>query len=161
MHARRVLTRTAPVVLAVATLLGCRGGGGDALSKREFVARANRICEKSNARVAQVRPPSPTDATAVADAIDRVVEVQRASLRDLRGLEPPERDEPGVDHWLDSVDAALDEMTVVERAVRRGDQVRADEANERGDTLAEEAEAFADAYGIVACSTEREDEALQ
>jgi hypothetical protein len=133
----------------------------DPLSPDEYVEEANSICNASQAEADQIAAPSLADPVAVEQAIDQSVAIQRRALRKLRDLEPPERDGPGIENWLDLTAAAIDEMEKVGEGVADGDREAITTAIEEGGTLVSDAEEFAAAYGLTACSTVDPDEADQ
>lgn len=134
---------------------GCFGGGGgdpDPLSKDEYLEQADAICRASAADVAAIPPPSVSDVAAVEAAIAQLVRIQRRALGELRELPPPEADEPGVEMWLDAVDATLDQMDAVRDALLEGDSAAVQAANQEGGTLNDQAESLAVDYGLRACA---------
>jgi len=143
--------------VAVLVAAACGGGGDARLSKAEYVKKANAICEAGNARTSRVAPPSLADSAAVERAIGEMVSIQRRALRKLRDLDPPEQDQLGVDEWLMRVGQTLDQMDAVRQAVGDGDATAIDQANAKGAELNDEAETFADAYGLESCSTATEE----
>jgi hypothetical protein len=149
------------VILAACSSVpgGDDDAGGDPLSPDEFVEEANAICRESQAEADAIPAPSLADPVAVEAAIDRSVAIQRRALRRLRALEPPERDVPGIENWLDLTADAIDQMEKVGDGVANGDRDAITEAIEEGDVLVSDAEEFAAAYGLTACSTADPDEA--
>ncbi|HEX6312642.1 MAG TPA: hypothetical protein VF152_13590 [Acidimicrobiia bacterium] len=150
----------AVLAVAVVVLAACDsvpGGNADddaPLSKDEFVEQANEICRASQSEAARIPAPSLADPAAVEDAILQSVAIHRRALRELRGLEPPETDVPGVRNWLRLVSETVDEMEALAHAIAAGDREAMTTAIDRGDALTADAEAFTEAYGIFACSTE-------
>lgn len=141
-------------LLALAACGDVAGNGETApLSKREFVAEANGICRASRAEAAQIAPPSLADPAAVQQAIAQSVAIQREALRDLRALEPPEHDVPGIEGWLEQVAGTIRQMDKVREGLAVGDGDAVNAAIDRGTDLARNAEEFADAYGIGDCSS--------
>lgn len=146
------------IVVAIAfTMAACDGvnGGDDSgpLSRDQFVKQANEICAESRTAAAQIAPPSLADPVAVEQAFARRIAIQRHSLRELRDLEPPARDTPGVRQWLRQIDRSIDEMEALREGLIVGDNAAVAEASEEGIVLADSAEEFADAYGLAECST--------
>jgi hypothetical protein len=149
---RRLIAVTA-VVLAVAACERVGGGDSGPLSKDSFVDKANEICADSRTAAAQIPPPSLADPVAVEQAVARTITIQRAALRDLRDLEPPPRDKPGVKQWLRTVDRVIDAMERVDEGLKTGDRAVIDDATIDGQDFSDSAEEFADAYGLTDCST--------
>ena len=132
-----------PVV--VLALVGC-GGGGDsddvgppqprdrpgeaaALSKPEFVERADAICMEARAAVKRHEDAARAaardeDAEAVADALNGTAEEADEQVDRLRAVTPPRGDEEIVDRYLTGIE---DQIAVLRRAA---------DAAERNDTSA-------------------------
>ncbi|MGH9049853.1 MAG: hypothetical protein ACRDY4_09000 [Acidimicrobiia bacterium] len=132
--------------------------GSDPLSQDEYVDEANEICQASQAAASKVAAPSLADPAAVEQAIDETVAIQRRALRKLRELEPPERDVPGVESWLDLTADAIDQMEKIREGVANGDREAITTAIDEGGVLVADAEEFAAAYGLTECSTAEPDE---
>ena len=164
MHSRRtrLIARGAIALIGLAVVLGgCSGGGGggDArLSKGKFVEEANGICAASKAQIAQIGAPSLADPVAVEAAIAQAVAIQRHAYRDLRALDGPRRDGPGIKAWLRNVKAAIEQMEAVRQGLADGDRAAIDDATQKGSAFTADAEEFADAYGLNECSTTEEDQ---
>ncbi len=151
-HRFLITAATAALALGACDRVGESGDAGP-LSRSEYADEANEICEKSRTEAAQIAPPSLADPVAVEQAVAQTIEIQRRALRDLRALEPPARDEPGVKTWLRNVDRAIDEMEALRRGLEVGDREAIADASAEGDAFTDAAEEFADAYGLSDCST--------
>jgi hypothetical protein len=162
MHARRthlIIGRAVALIGLVVSLAACSGvnGGGDGrLSRDEFVEEANEICAASSAQIAQIGAPSLADPVAVEHAVAQTVSIQEHAYRELRALEGPRRDQPGVKAWLENVEAAIEQMEAVRQGLADGNQAAIDEATQKGASFTADAEEFADAYGLNECSTNDE-----
>ena len=139
--------------MACSSVSGPDESGGEPLSQDEYVDQANEICERSRNEATQIPAPSLADPAAVVAAIDESVAIQRRALRQLRNLEPPERDTPGVENWLDLTAGAITQAENVGEGVANGDREAIMAALDEGGTLVTEAEEFAAAYGLTQCST--------
>jgi hypothetical protein len=139
--------------------VGCSGGSGpDPLSKGEFLRQAEGICRSAAERVAAIDPPSLSDSAAVERAIGELLSIQRAALADLRALPPPEADVPGVEEWLDAVDATLDQIERAKQGLHDGDGTVVSDANTQGASRNNEAEQLAFSYGLRDCAGSVADE---
>jgi hypothetical protein len=97
-------------------------GGDEALSKDEYVAQGNAICEDANAQFRAINSefpdlPEPSAAEEfaepmVADFIDQFTAVLEEQLADLRALAAPEGDE-------NLLAAIYDDLEAVMRAIRQ------------------------------------------
>ncbi len=90
-------------------LVGAACGGDEALSKDEYIAQGNAICEDANA---QVEP---------GDFIDQFTAAVEGQLADLRDLAAPEGDENLLAALYDDVEAVLDEINQLADAAAGGD----------------------------------------
>lgn len=147
----------AAIVLTFAACDGVGGDDGGPLSKGDFVEQANEICAESRTDAARIAPPSGADPIAVEQAVAQTIAIQRRSLRELRDMEPPSRDAPGVQQWLRQVDRAIDEMEALREGLVTGDRAAIADATANGASFADAAEEFADAYGLDECSTSERD----
>ena len=161
MHPRRTRLTTRGAVALVALVVGfaaCGGvnggdGGDGRLSKEKSVEEANDICAASSAQIVELGAPSLADPVAVEAAVAQTVAIQTHAYRQLRALEGPRRDEPGIKAWLRNVKAAVEQMDAVRQGLADGDRAAIDEATQKGAAFTADAEDFADAYGLNECST--------
>lgn len=106
---------TAAALLTV-SLAGC-GGGGDELSKSQFVEQGNKICERTEQRITQAADrafttkgeiPSAQQITDFAnETVDPALEEELNGLRDLT---PPKDDRERVADILDAGQRGLEEV---------------------------------------------------
>ncbi len=107
-------------VTACATfaLVGCGGdddGGSKELTKDEFIAQADDICEASNDEVDKAEdsfanPDSPTEEEIDAAMSDVVVPQLQAQHDDIADLNAPEDDQEQIDEMLESLQAGIDSL---------------------------------------------------
>lgn len=105
------------VMVAVFAVAGCGDDGdgtetasGDPLSKEEFIAQADEICETGDAQIEQGAldlGPNPDADTLVTTVI---VPGTRTQVEQIRELVPPEGDEEQINEFLDTFDRGLDEL---------------------------------------------------
>ncbi len=90
----------------VAACGGDDAGGGEALTKAEWIAAADAICVGVDEELGLI--PEPQTPEEMGEAGVRVWEIHRAGLAELRALTPPEGDEAAVEGILDAAEAWLD-----------------------------------------------------
>ena len=156
MRHRQLIAAAIVLTFAACDRVGNNGSGP--LSKGDYVDQANEICAESRTAASQIPPPSLADPIAVEQAVAQTIAIQRGSLRELRDLEAPSRDRPGVRQWLRQVDRAIDEMDALREGLLTGDRAAIAEASSDGASFTDAAEEFADAYGLDDCSTSERDE---
>ncbi len=157
------------ITLFVGLLAAACGSDAEALSKPEFIAQANAICQASqdeadpifDAIWAEFDEDTDFDDPAVQDVIfvrfdeviDDVKPIFDRQLDEIRALEPPSEDKQLIEELLDDQEAALDEFAQLMEAAAAGDeQARA--------TIDGEADPFDDidrrarAYGLTVCGSQ-------
>jgi hypothetical protein len=119
------------------------GDGGEALTKEEFLAEGNAICEAGNAELEQASselqsgPGSPQFDAFISDTFIPNVQGQ---IDEIRALEPPEEDADTVNGILDDAEGVLDEIEADPATFGQG-----------GDPFAEVNTQLND-YGLTACA---------
>ncbi|MBW3627471.1 MAG: hypothetical protein KY412_07660 [Actinobacteria bacterium] len=102
--------------LLTVSLAGC-GGGGDELSKAQFVEQGNKICERTEQRITQAAERAFTakgeipSAQQITDFANETVDpALQEELEGLRDLTPPKDDEDRVKDILDEGQRGLEEV---------------------------------------------------
>ncbi|MCL4290657.1 MAG: hypothetical protein KJ051_10335 [Thermoleophilia bacterium] len=133
--------------LAVA---GCGGsGGGDRLTKEEYIAQADAICKAANEKIDALGEPETMEeiATLAADAI----EIQTKSLADLRALKPPEADEAKLNEAYALIDQQVGLGKEILEAAKAGDLEKIQKILAEGKPIDDQAGAIAADYGLKEC----------
>ena len=141
-------------VFAVAGCGGGDGGGGEALTKEEWIAQADEICAEANTQIDALGEPASLEE--VADYSAKATEISRAQLEELRALTPPEGDEALIDEALGLVGQLIDEAAKLEDAAKEGDVTRINEIVAAIDPIDERADQLAQDYGLQECGGEDE-----
>jgi hypothetical protein len=103
---------------ATLALAGC-GDDGDSgseeLSKDEFIAQADEICEKSSDRIDEAEdgfadPNAPTEEEIDAAMDDVVVPELREQLEGIRDLDAPDEDDEQIEEMLDNLEKGIDSL---------------------------------------------------
>ena len=164
MRYNRILTMASAA--AGGLLVAACGNDVEALSKPDFIAQANAICEASSAEVDPLIEAvyadfdeefDPTEATEDlyvrwAEAMAEIGPIFDLQLDDVRALEPPAQDKDLIETLIDDQEAALTEFTRVVDAAAAGDEaarVRMDEQD-----LFANVNQRAREYGLTVCGDE-------
>src|SRR5438132_679052 len=100
-------------------LAGCGGGGSSRLSKSDFDAKANAICDKYQAKInAAGQPKSISDVPAY---IDRVLPLLREGTSKLDALKPPADLQGTFDEWRQIQRDQVDEAVALKKAADKAD----------------------------------------
>lgn len=143
-------TKLALLALAasVALVAGCGGGGGDRLSKEEYIAAADAICAEANASIDALAEP--TEET-FDEYIAKAEEISREQLDKLRALKPPADDEATLNRAYDLVEQQIALAVGASEALKSQDQAEIDRISAEIDTLNAEADKIANDYGLKEC----------
>jgi hypothetical protein len=143
--------RLVAVTVVLLALAGC-GGGGDRLSRAEFVEQATAICDSVDERIAAVGEPQSLEEI---ETLGREVrEILDDGLGDLRALRPPEDLEASFDRYLERGDDTLDQLDRLVAGAEAGDRAAVERAGAEVEEIAADAERLATAAGIPACEDE-------
>ena len=146
------MRRALPLLLAIALLAGCGGGGGNGepLTREEYAAKADAICGKYKQETDSLaRPANLSDLAKVADQVIPILDKARGELRKLK---PPANEQATASAWLDQFDVIIDDVAKIRDKAKANDaagvQAQAQPAlqhNERANQLATQ-------LGMTVCS---------
>ena len=89
------------IALALFVLPGCGGGGGQALTKEEYAAKADAICKRGNEQRQGLG--NPTNVAELAQVADKTLSVLDDAISDLSKLKPPASEKALADQWLTQI----------------------------------------------------------
>ncbi|MEX2194404.1 MAG: hypothetical protein WD844_03885 [Thermoleophilaceae bacterium] len=98
------------VLVPLLVLAGC---GDDGVSREDYIADADALCERLNEQIEDVNQPRPTNLGELRELLDDAIEVTREGIAELEELDPPEEVDDDVDDFLDS---ARDQEQLLENA---------------------------------------------
>jgi hypothetical protein len=122
------MTKRFAVVVALAMLAGCGGddnGGGERLSRAQFVAQADAICRRYEARLDALGQPM--NVAELRSFADKALPIAREGREELGELNPPEDLEETYDDWLEHGDHAIEIVERLRDAAEDGDQAEIQE----------------------------------
>lgn len=119
--ARRAVSAAAAILVGVprfalivlVPLLVLAGCGDDGVSREDYIADADALCERLNEQIEDVNQPRPTNLGELRELLDDAIEVTREGIAELEELDPPEEVDDDVDDFLDS---ARDQEQLLENA---------------------------------------------
>lgn len=144
-----LLSFASGVILAA----GCGGeGGGDRLTRDEFVSRAEEICEEYDGRIEEI--PEPESEEQLGEYTDELVQIVEEGVAEFRELRPPEELQDEYDRWMESNEEAVDAARELDQAVEEGDAGRLTEIQAEAEQKEEEADELARDLGLEECATD-------
>jgi hypothetical protein len=163
------ITRTTSIALA-ATLAGgvalaACGDDAAALSKEDFIAAADAICQTATDEQDPIleaafdeldEASADTQAFAVAidEAFDEIGPLVDQQVADIRALAPPEADAEMIDSILDDVESGIDEQLATFEAAAGGDEEALAVLESNSYDPTGDANRRAREYGLVVCGAE-------
>jgi hypothetical protein len=128
----------------------CSSGDGP-LSAREYQRQATLACTRADRETSALRIPA-LDERGSADAIARLVTIERHTMNELRDLKPPRQLQSRVDEWLATIDQLVVEAEFLGESVRHGDRRVADTVAERAARLSLRSQDLASRIGVRGCT---------
>jgi hypothetical protein len=155
-RARRWVLRGLVPFLVVSWLLGMwlyiNHRDPELFGDKTFIAAAGAVCAQSQARIDERQPPG-GDASAEerASSVERVSTILADMARSLRALPVRSVDAAAADRWLDELDAFVAIGPRYAAAIRSGDEHRAEDLGNEGNSPNHRFNATARANGIDHC----------
>ena len=150
---RRLAAILATGMLAFAAA-GCGGddnGGGERLSKDEYAAQANAICDDFNADV-KAAGPEPQGIKDIPPYVDKVKPLFEDGLSRLKKLNPPEDEQETVDEWLDTAEEQIGYLGDIKKAAEDNDLAEVQEVGTKISASNKKADALAVKLGATSCT---------
>jgi hypothetical protein len=124
------------LIVIVLGLVACGGGDGDAPSKADFAASADKICKNAETALQNVgeNAKSPDE---VAAAVDKVIDETQKSIDDLQDLEQPDGDAgEAANKFVDALSSDIEDKGIpaledLRDALKDNDQQAAQQAAQK------------------------------
>jgi protein-tyrosine-phosphatase len=146
------------VVLALA-LAGCDGdeprpsGNGDEtsgpLTKEEFIARADEICQETENRIQALEPPTTTND--LDDYAAAIGEISDDGIGELRALKPPPEDAQVIRQLIANIEKSVELLPEYAQAAQSQDATRFRQVEAQLQEIADQSVLLARDYGFEHC----------
>ena len=90
-------------------------------TRAQYLAGVAAVCRVYGPRLDRIRPPDVAEPANVIDAVDRVLPLVTAQLRDVRAVEAPKELRPRIERWLALQERRLGKLEKAQAAGRRQD----------------------------------------
>jgi hypothetical protein len=143
------------IVLAALALAaaGCMGDD-EAVSREDYIAKADGVCGTYQVRLGRIPRPVTGDPTELGVFLERALPIAREQNEKLADLEKPSDGETRdqVEQLLDLLDQELDFNEAAQRAASSGDRAALDNALQQASAVSAEAGQLAEQLGFVVCA---------
>jgi hypothetical protein len=141
------------IVIALATA-GCMGGDDEAVSRDDYIAKADVICGDYQVRLSRIPRPVTASPVELGSYLERALPIAREQLEKLKELDRPsdETDRQDVDRLLVLLEQELDLNDAAQRAAAAGNRASLDSNLQQGAALAAEANQLSEQLGFVVCA---------
>lgn len=143
------------VLLALLALpaTGCMGGGDD-VSREEYIAKADEVCGTYQVRLSRIPRPVTADPGELGVFLERALPIAREQNEKLAEVEKPSDEETRgqVDQLLALLGQELDFNEAAQQAASSGDRASLDGALQQGAAVSAEAGRLAEQIGFAVCA---------
>jgi hypothetical protein len=145
--------RLAALLLLTLGAAGCMGGGDEAVSREDYVARADGVCGTYQVRLSRIPRPLTSEPAELGTYLERALPVAREQYAELEKLETPGgEDGERVDRLLAALDQELELNEAARKAASDGDRAALDSALQESGAVSAEAGQLAEQLGFVVCA---------
>lgn len=100
-------------------LPGCGGVGGQALTKEQYAAKADAICDKHNKETQSLG--NPANLAELAKVADKTLAILDTAISELEDLKPPASEKAIADQWLEQVKNLRNDLKQIRDSARDND----------------------------------------
>ena len=150
---------TAATLAALAlAAAGCGGGddnsdSGGTLSKKDYIAQADKICQESNDKILDVK--APTSAAEVVSYVQKALPEIDAALDKLKALEPADDIKPAAQELIANLGLQREVIQKVGDAAKKRDVPALTKVTTEGTKIAQTTETKAKAAGFKTCGIQQ------
>ena len=147
------MRRLAVLGLLTFALAGCMGDD-EAVSRDDYVAKADGVCGTYQVRLSRIPRPVTDDAAEIGLFLERALPIAREQNEKLARLDKPSDEETRnqVDQLLDMLDQELDFNEAAQEAASSGDGAALNSALQQATIVSSEAGQLAEQIGFVVCA---------
>ena len=159
--------KRATLLLSLAGVLallaaGCGGGGGERLSKAEFITAADAVCTKYDKQGDEIdfpdvdldKNPSDADLDTFGDALEQIGDIFDEQIDELDALNPPEADQELFDEALDHLRDASGKIKEAAGSAHDNDVAAVKKSLSEGETSSDAADKIGQQYGFKVCGAD-------
>jgi hypothetical protein len=142
--------RAYPLVLASILAAGCGSSDSSRLTRDEYAAKADAVCQQVKQKSDGLS--SPTTLPALARVSGRLLPLLHGARGELRSLRPPAGEEATANAWLDEFDVTIDDVRKIRDRAKAGDRAGVGAAAIRAQRHNQHANELAGQLGMTVCS---------
>jgi hypothetical protein len=145
--------RLAALGLVAVAAAGCMGDD-EAVSREDYVAKADGVCGTYQVRLSRIPRPVTDEPAELGAFLERALPIAREQNEKLADLEKPSDEDTRnqVDQLLDLLDQELDFNEAAQKAASSGDRAALDNSLRQGTAASAQAGQIAEQLGFVVCA---------
>jgi hypothetical protein len=142
------------LLLVALVAAGCMGGDDEAVSRSDYLAKADGVCGEYQVRLSRIPRPVTADPAELGAFLERALPIAREQNEKLAEVPKPsdELTRDQVDRLLVLLDQELELNEAAQRAASSGDRAALDTALQQGAAVSAEAGQLAEQIGFVVCA---------
>lgn len=145
------MRRSLAFALTIAVVALVSGCGDEALSKGEFVAKADAICTKYDKQLQAL--PKPKTIDDIGSLADKAIPIFESGVGELKDLKPPDALRNDVQRWIALNERELDDFKALRDAAREGDASKTQVLATKISKQEQQADSLARQIGLKRCGT--------
>jgi sugar diacid utilization regulator len=151
MNGRRA--RIVACALVLILLSGaCSSGSSDRLTKAQYIAKADKICEEANQKTAALGAPASKDPKVVAKFLQKSGTIISNAVDQLKQLRPPAADEQKINQLVDGLQKSAGYFPALIKAVRTDNKQQLAQTAQQLQQASLEGQQVAQTYGFHVCA---------
>jgi hypothetical protein len=151
-RARIVASVLVLVLLSVACSGGGDSGSGGRLTKAQYIAKADNICEAANKKTQALGAPTSTDPQNLAKFLQKSGGIISDAVDRLEKLQPPKADEQKINLLVDGLKKSASYFPALIKAVKTNDKQQLQQTAQQLQQASLQGQQIAQIYGFHVCA---------
>jgi len=146
----RATSRALPA-LALTALFGLSACGGSDLSKADYIAKVDPICEKYSAEAEKIPTPQGEEPTGLAAYYDQIASLADRQVQEIDDAGRPKEGKQQIDELLKRQRTQIDQIRQLRAAIKANDQPKATQINAAAEPESNRIQSDLKAFGFTKC----------
>jgi hypothetical protein len=146
----------AGMLMLVFLTVACSGNGGSGsgsrLTKTQYIAKADKICEAANKKTRALGAPTSTDPKVLAKYLQKNGTIISDAVDQLEKLQPPKADEQKINQLVDGLQKSASYFPALIKALKANDQQQLQQTAQQLQQASLQGQQIAQTYGFHVCA---------